>query len=180
MLIKVMKNPTNQILERVVFKHKTENVFLLAESYDGAAIKSTMIDFFNACSGDNLMELQVGDDNLLFGGNADLLVYIGHDGLMEFKIDRSFYAKDSKKREAIMLACVSKYYFSPYLKQTNAEPLIWTTGLMAPEAYILEWALEAWIQNKTNDQIRQKAAEAYSHYQKCGIRGAKRLMVTGW
>lgn len=179
-LLKVMKNPANQILERIIFKHKTEDVFLLADGYDGAGIKSTMSDFFNACSGGDLMELKVGKENLPFGGNSNLLVYIGHDGLMEFDLNLSFYAKDTKKRQAIMLACISKHFFSPYLKQTNAEPLLWTTGLMAPEAYILEAALDAWIQKKTNGQIQEQAAAAYHQYQKCGINAAKRLFVSGW
>mgnify|MGYP006883467858 FL=1 len=79
-----------------------------------------------------------------------------------------------------MLACISKSYFAPYLKQTGAHPLLWTTGLMAPEAYTLEAAMNAWVNGDSHVVTRYKAAGAYNQYQKCGINGAKRLLVTGW
>ncbi len=178
--LNVIQSSTNQILERIVFKHQTEDVFLLADAYDGAEIKAAITDFLKACGGDNLVEMTVKGNRLRFGGNSNLLVYMGHNGLMEFDLNGSFQAKDSKPRQAIILACSSKSYFSPYLRPTHAKPLLWTTGLMAPEAYTLEWALDAWIKNLTTDEIRQKAAAAYDHYQKCGLTAAKRLLVTGW
>jgi len=50
---------------------------------------------------------------------------------------------------------------------------------MSPEAYTLKWALDGWVLNETNIQIRERAAQAYNKYQKCGIRGARGLLVTG-
>jgi hypothetical protein len=51
---------------------------------------------------------------------------------------------------------------------------------MAPEAYTLKSAIDGWILRESNDQIRERAAVAYDKYQKCGLRGARRLLVTGW
>ncbi len=51
---------------------------------------------------------------------------------------------------------------------------------MAPEAYTLKSALDGWIAGETNDQIRDRAADAYDKYQHCGARAAHRLLVTGW
>jgi len=51
---------------------------------------------------------------------------------------------------------------------------------MAPEAYTLEWALDGWVLNETDAQIKERAAQAYNHYQKCGIKGARWLLRTGW
>lgn len=68
---------------------------------------------------------------------------------MEFEVEGDFNAIDNKKRDAIILACISKNYFSSYLKQTKSNPLVWTTGLMAPEAYTLKASIDGWILNET-------------------------------
>ena len=78
----------------------------------------------------------------------------------------------------IILACASKAFFGPYIRETGAEPLLWTTGLMAPEAYTLKAALSGWIAHEDNEAIRQRAARAYDKYQKCGARAALRLFAT--
>jgi len=44
---------------------------------------------------------------------------------------------ENSKRDTTILACISKNYFKLNLKQTKANPLVWKTGLMAPEAYNL-------------------------------------------
>lgn len=51
---------------------------------------------------------------------------------------------------------------------------------MSPEAYTLKWALDGWILGESDDKIRERAAQAYNHYQSCGINGARRLLVTGY
>ena len=83
-----------------------------------------------------------------------------------------------KPRRTIILACSSKAFFSPYVRQTGAEPLLWTTGLMAPEAYTLKAALAGWIADEDDEAIRHRAAAAYDKYQKCGPRAALRLFAT--
>ena len=51
---------------------------------------------------------------------------------------------------------------------------------MAPEAYVLKAAVDGWILGEDGAKVRQRAAEAYNKYQKCGMKGALRLFVTGW
>ena len=179
-LIKTMKDPKKGILERVIFKHKTSNVYLLADAYDGAKIKQAIIDFFKASSGDFLTKVKLDSLTINFGGDSNLVSYIGHDGLMDFKLNTNFERKDAKSKDAIILACISKRFFAENLKQSGAYPLVWTTGLMAPEAYTLKWALDGWVLNESNEQIRERAAQAYNRYQKCGIKAARKLLVTGW
>ncbi|WP_323787177.1 hypothetical protein [Psychroserpens sp.] len=171
---------SNHILERVLFKHKTTNTYLLADAYDGKYIKQTTIDFLEATAGRNPLHIMYEDQILNFGGDAQLLSYIGHDGLMEFRVDGDFKPINENKRDAIILACISRDYFKPYLKQTNANPLVWTTGLMAPEAYTLKWAIDGWILHEADSEISDRAAKAYNQYQKCGLGGARRLLVTGY
>ncbi|MBC3758227.1 hypothetical protein H7U19_07420 [Hyunsoonleella sp. SJ7] len=178
--ISSVKNPQPHILERVLFKHSTANTCLLADAYDGQYIKNAIKDFLEATAGRNTVSIEHGTKRLKFGGASNLLAYIGHDGLMEFDVKGEFEPINNKQRDAIILACVSKDYFKPYLEETKANPLLWSTGLMSPEAYTLKWALDGWVLSETDSEIRERAAKAYHNYQKCGINGARRLLVTGW
>ncbi|MFD0863502.1 hypothetical protein ACFQ1M_14900 [Sungkyunkwania multivorans] len=173
-------NGNPKILERVLFKHRETGTYLLADAYDGSEIKQATIDFLKAASGKDQEKLILDKQGLYFGGGADLVAYVGHDGLMEFELDIELEPDDDAKRDAIVLACFSKDYFKPYIKNTGANPLVWSTGLMSPEAYTLKQAIDGWISGETDAQIRERAAAAYHQYQKCGMRGARRLLVTGY
>lgn len=179
-LVSSEKKPGKNILERVLFKHRSTNTYLLADAYDGKYIKQTTIDFLEASAGRNSVRISHDGEVLKFGGEAQLLAYIGHDGLMEFNVEGNFKPINDDQRDVIILACISKDYFKPYIEITKANPLVWTTGLMAPEAYTLKWAIDGWILNETDAQIKERAARAYNHYQKCGLNGARRLLVTGY
>ena len=178
-LVKSLKSDNPKILERLLFKHKASNTYMLADAYDGKYIKQTTIDFIEATAGRNNVSIAYNSNNLKFGGGAQLQAYVGHDGLMEFNVEGKFNPINETKRDAIVLACVSKSYFKPYFEKTKVNPLVWTTGLMAPEAYTLKSAIDGWILNESDAQIRERAAQAYHKYQKCGINGARRLLVTG-
>jgi hypothetical protein len=99
---------------------------------------------------------------------------------MDFSLQQSFKQENDRKREAIMLACYSKSYFSPHLKPGGASPLLWTSGLMAPEAYTLHDAIHEWANNSTPQQVRLAAAKAYAKYQRCSLKAAQNLLVQGW
>ena len=178
-LIKTIKNPKPIILERVVFKNTDHDTYLIADAYDGAKIKQSIIDFLHTSSGHFDKTLIIDGKELSIGGNSDLVAYIGHNGLMDFGIDEKFTLNKKNDIDVIILACFSKHYFSPYLKAFNANPLVWTNGLMSPEAYTLKWAIDGWLQDETDLQIVNRAREAYNHYQKCGINGATNLLTSG-
>ncbi len=167
-------------LERIVFKHISKPYYLVADAYDGKYIGDCTVDFLNACAGYKKDTLKADGTVIPTGGAAQMLVYIGHNGLMDFRLDNSLKNMDNKKRDAIILACASKQYFNTFLQSANAYPLLWTTNLMAPEAYILHDALESYVNGESNEVIRNSAAAAYSKYQKCSIKAAKGLLVTGW
>lgn len=173
-------NPEKNILERLVFKHVSKEIYLMADAYDGQYIKQTTIDFLNAAAGNMSTAVKIKNKEFYFGGSSGLVAYVGHDGLMDFTLTGSFKRKNEEKRETIILACYSKKYFSEHLRVTGASPLLWSTGLMAPEAYILHDAVSEWTDNKTPAQVRMAAAKAYSKYQKCTVRAAQNLLVTGW
>ena len=99
---------------------------------------------------------------------------------MDFQLPIVPRKKNETHRDAIVLACASKRYFGEALRTAGAYPVLWTTNLMAPEAYTLKSALDGWIAGDANEQIHERAAAAYDKYQRCGLRGARRLLATGW
>jgi hypothetical protein len=199
-------HPKPAVLERCIFHHRTDNVLLIADAYRGSEIRQTIVDFLKAAAG------QVeGSASSAVGGSAgpviapvlaDLVVYVGHEGLMDFSLpeiprpknnaDPQYRAASDSAhgqsspcaqkpgRQAIVLACVSKSYFAEPLRAAGATPLLWTTSLMAPEAYTLKSALDGWMLRESAPQIRERAAAAYSRYQHCSPTAARRLLVTGW
>jgi len=166
------------ILERVVFRHVTQDYYIVADAYDGQYIKETTEDFLRSSSGMQKGVLSVDDRVIGIEGNASLIAYIGHDGLMDFKLKESFKNRDNIKRDVIVLACFSKKFFEPHLADAKVNPLVWTTGLMAPEAYTIHDAIEGFIKGESNDEIQLRAAKAYAEYQKCSLKAAQRLLVT--
>jgi len=173
--------PNATILERCVFRHSDPDGYLIADAYDGAQIRQAIEDFLHAAAGHQSQTGHSGDSRLAGGfDDADLVAYVGHDGLMDFEVPAVAGAKEGRKRQFIVLACASKPYFQGYMKQTGSEPLLWTTGLMAPEAYTLEAALTGWFAGESATSIRLRAAAAYSHYQKCRFEQARRLFASTW
>jgi hypothetical protein len=179
--LKSIKNPKANVLERVIFSHKTKNCILVADAYKGARIKECTKDFFKSASGNFSDTLTVLTKNINLN-DAELVGYVGHDGLMDFNLD-SYPAKNPDlkiKKQVMIYACISKSYYKNGIKQAGAFPLIWTTGLMCPEAYTTKAAIDGWLNNETDSQIHLRVAQAYNQYQKCGLGGAKKLFYTGW
>jgi hypothetical protein len=174
-----VESKDKDVLESILFKHKTKNIYLLAEAYDGKKIQKCTEAFLLASNSNLTREITATNQPLKFGGASKLVVYIGHDGLMEFKVDLKYKENPSNTVDAMILACLSQNYFRSEIAQSKANPILWTTNLMAPEAYTLEAALNAWCNNQSAAQIKEEAAKAYNKYQKCGINGARNLFATG-
>lgn len=179
-ILKKWKPEKGPVLERLLFKHKKEEVFLLADAYDGAEIQQCTEDFIKSMDGTVSEEIPYENCTLAFGGKSDLVAYTGHNGLMDFELPLQITDEGNENRDVIILACYSKMYFENYVRAAGARPLLWSTHLMSAEAYTLEWALDAWVANQSADAVRERAAQAYNHYQKCGLKGARNLLVTGW
>lgn len=183
--ILTVKKPYSSVLERSVFQHRTQNAVLVADAYEGNEIRKALTDFFRTAAG---IDVHAGEPKACTVGgviwcppeDAELVVYVGHDGLMDFSLPLEFQNPKGASRSAIMLACASKSFFKDLLRETGAQPLLWTTGLMAPEAYTLKAAVDGWILNESAEQIRQRAAESYSRYQKCSLSSASRLFSSSW
>jgi hypothetical protein len=182
-LLSCGQKPKPEVLERCIFKHVGAEVYLVADAYRGDEIRQAMLDFLDAAAGASPEKIALPGTSaatLTFRGGSNLVAYIGHNGLMDFQLPIVPRKKNETHRDAIILACASKQYFGEALRAAGAYPLLWTTNLMAPEAYTLKSALDGWIAGEANEQIQERAAAAYDKYQKCGLRGARRLFATGW
>ncbi|GAL85883.1 hypothetical protein MYP_3112 [Sporocytophaga myxococcoides] len=168
------------IMERLIFKHTTKKYYLIADAYDGRNIKQCTIDFLRSSSGQLKDTVKINNKIIGISGNAELTAYIGHNGLMDFQLSEAFKNTDDKTRDVIILACISKNYYSNHLKSAKVNPLVWTTGFMCPEAYTIHDAITGYINNESNENIRTRAALAYSKYQKCSEKAARNLLVTDW
>lgn len=172
------------VLEQCVFKHVRLPLRVIAHAYKGERIREAIADFLVCVAkrvgpdATSLVDTAEGlaDDCT----NPDLVAYIGHDGLMDFNLPVDSLGGDSTGRPAIILACMSRQFFGKHIAALRSHPVIWTTGLMAPEAYTLEAAIVSWAKAENEDEIRSRAAEAYDRFQHCGVKAAKRLLVTGF
>ncbi len=168
------------ILQRIIFKHRTAEYYLVADAYNGKEIKQCTLDFLASCSGQLTDTLRVNERIIGISGNARLLAYIGHNGLMDFQLSNNYHPADHLHRDAIIMACKSKQFFTPYVQKSGARPLVWTTGLMCPEAYTLHDALTIYVGGGNAESIRTAAAKAYAQYQKCSEKAARNLFVAGF
>ena len=89
-LVQNLQAEQDFILDRVLFKHKSDSVFLLADAYDGEKIKHCIEDFLMSANCQNKLGLNIHDKEFHFGGGADLVAYVGHDGLMDFDVSVNY------------------------------------------------------------------------------------------
>lgn len=178
------EKPKSEVLERCIFKYRAASVYLVADAYRGIEIRRAILDFLDSAAGDGAETISLpqasGELTLTVRGGANLVAYIGHDGLMDFQLSQVPHKRNDLRRDAVVLACASKQFFAEPVRASGAYPLLWTTGLMAPEAYTLKSALDGWIVGEGSEQVRDRAAMAYDKYQKCGSRAAHRLFASGW
>jgi hypothetical protein len=185
--VATIKPQDKRILERLVLKRafsrkdKVVQVYLVADAWNGKSIEDTIKQFLNFNAGKDAFDVQLNDKKIHAGGNAHLIVYIGHNALMDYfgaknlTIPNPKAESSKQENDAIVLACKSEPFFLSRLEKLGAGPLVLTTGLMAPEAYSLHAAIKQWIAGGTRIQVKKAAADSYSKYQKIGRKAAERL-----
>jgi len=170
-IIKKIKNPNKYILERIILKHKTSNTIFVADAFRGKNIKKSIIEFLSVVGGKEILSFS---KNFKFK-KPKLVNYIGHNGLMDFNLDKKIKLLDKGNRDVVILACKSRPYFKDILSKLKVKSMLLTNGFMAPEAYTLHDIIDVWNIKKSKTTIREAAAKAYHKYQKCGMRGARGL-----
>lgn len=185
-VVSCQDSPVPGVLQKMVLykQIKRSNVFrdvlVVGEAWDGREMEKAVKRFLSIAAGNNRENnsVAVNERQIAFssGGASALVVFIGHNGLMDFELEAlPDKNPDSQAKSSVVLACASKPYFLDILLEGGSHPLILTTGLMAPEAYTLEAVINAFVTGKTSSGIKEAAAAAYQKYQKCPLSAARRL-----
>lgn len=154
-LLEKTEQPEGVILRSRVYQHTKYPATLTAKAYQGAAIKQALQDFESA----------------LANSTYDLVVFIGHNGLMDFQLPvPSEASSSSDKPAAIVLACKSEPYFKQRIRSAGGEPMLLTTQFMYPGAFILHAAANSWLAGEDSSAIRASAGKSYAKNQKLSIK----------
>lgn len=149
-----------RILERLTFRHKSGDALLIAEAWRGS----------------DLADCYAAFEKSLASGDQDLVVFIGHNSFMDSPV-KPILPKLTTKTDAIVLCCLSEHYHRARLENAGARPVLLTTQLMYPGAFILHDALEPWLANKKPAALREAAGLAYAKNQKIKPAVAKKVFA---
>lgn len=170
--------PPAVVLERCVFKHKTRDVWLVAHAYRGAEMKACLTAFLEASAGLRAEPVEVKDGTsvvtLAGPGGADFLAFIGHNGLMDQQL--AFQPTRRAPGATVPVAvfcCVSDSYFTAGLRYSGAEPVLMTSQLMYPGAFLLSATLEGWLAGEAPPRLLERAAAAYARNQGISVKAAR-------
>lgn len=172
------------VLDSAVFRARVDrsgakiDLFVVAEAWDGSEMAGALSHFLKLAAGHDPTDVKVSGvkGQIHAGGASAVVVFVGHNGLMEMPPPiQPAPRPGAKHRSSMVLACASRPFFLDLLHKGGSHPALLTTGLMAPEAYTLEAALTAFATGQQPSEIREAAAAAYHRYQQCGTNAALRL-----
>jgi hypothetical protein len=128
-------------------------------AYAGDRIYEALEDFLAAAAGRS---------------RAELVVWAGHDRLMDRGPPEVRAPPGAEARPVAVLACMSEQFFGPVLRSLGVRPVALTRTMMAPEAYLLEALAGAVARHGPTDAHALRAAlvAAYARYQRLSPRAA--------
>ena len=168
--VKTIAPSREHVLDAISLSHSFHpEAEIIAEAYDGQFQSSPLNNFFGGLSSDQ--------------DPPDLSCFVGHNPLMDI-IERPVFATaDLRERnrhrsvKASVIACQSARYFKQKLDDLGVEPYVLTRSNMAPEAYVVEGMLIAWLSGKDREAATRLASENYAKYQKISKRSARRVFL---
>jgi hypothetical protein len=155
------KDDAGVIMRRLEMQHSSKQIHLVAEAYRGSEMRRCVTDFEGAAA----------------SHAADLVVFIGHNGLMDFTLPPPAKGPNPRPTEAVVLCCRSASYFSPRLLAAGVRPVLMTQQLMYPGSFLLRDALAVWSPGKPTAPLREAAAKAYAENQKISVKAAKSVFA---
>ena len=155
--------PGSAILRELVIERTPargeRTVRLSLHAYAGDRIDTALEDFLRAAAG---------------ASQADLVVWAGHDRLMDRLPPETQPTPGTTPKPAAVLACMSEQYFGPVLQSLGTRPVVLTRTMMAPEAYLLEALASAVARHGPTEPaaFRTALVDAYARYQRITPRAA--------
>ena len=168
------------VLERVVYFHSGSGAWLVADGYRGREIKTCLTDYLAAMAGTLKCEALAGEKKIAAGGAADLIVYAGHNGLMEFQLPTPEPAAANRPKAAVALCCLSRSYFPGHMQALKATPLVLTSQLMYPAGTVIHAVVNGWLAGKDGAACVDIAGAAYAANQKISKKAATGVFCTGF
>ena len=181
-LVKNEFNTDSSILERAVYLRIYPNkarVYLILDAYAGDRMKECLENYFKSLSGIIRNSITIDSLNIPANGKSDFLIFNGHNGLMDQEV-RVYQNRDNLQKDAAVIACVSSYYFNYYFKYLRAYPLVTTTNLLPPEAYVISAIIDSWATMQPDEKIRKSAGEAMAKVHKLSTESCIKTFKTGW
>jgi hypothetical protein len=182
-LISSQLDPNEYVLERVLFERTMSNgttVRMVIDAYRGDRMKKCLEHYFSSLSGHLKHQNTVENREVSLYGNADLIAFNGHNGLMDTNVD-IVKNSDGIQRDAVAIACVSHSWFLPHLEASQGYPLVMTRSLLYPGAPVMEELVSRWAMLQNDELIRQGAGDGYYAMKpKSGVNGARNMFKTGW
>jgi hypothetical protein len=101
-LLSCGQKPKPEVLERCIFKHRSAEVYLVADAYRGDEIRQAILGFFDAAAGASPEKITLpgaSATTLTVRGGSNLVAYVGHDGLMDFQLPLLSRRKNETHRD---------------------------------------------------------------------------------
>ncbi len=166
--------PDSIRMERLVYKHRDSNVYLVIDGYRGRNMERCLVDYTLSLEQKLTDSITLAPAQKLYlYASAQLVVFTGHNGLMDMNIP--FSETPKHPQQAMAICCLSNSYFYERLILQGVQPILLTSSLMCPEAYSLHDALQSWIKRESNEKIRMAAVNAYARYQKIPVSSAQNI-----
>ncbi len=153
---------SGDVLRTRTYRHANAPIVVHARAYKGSSIKKCTLDFEAAVR----------------SGSYELVVYIGHNGLMDFDLPKPQPATTQRRQtDCAVLCCRSQSYFDPRIKALGGRPILLTTQLMYPGSFLVDAIAEKWTAGAPVTEIRKSAATAYALNQKISTNAALKIFA---
>ncbi|WP_027418084.1 hypothetical protein [Crocinitomix catalasitica] len=171
----------SNVLERMVFEKEFEGqkVYLIADAYRGDRMEETINNYLSAISGAHKDSILLNNNTtIVAAGNADMVMFNGHNGMMDAIHVQDWPNVDGKQKDIVMNACVSYGYLQNEFMKAGGYPLVRTNTLLYPGAYVLDQIIKDWVNGVDEKQLCLNAGRTYCQKHDCGA-GTK-VYKTGW
>ncbi len=154
--VKSYRGQPREVLQAVVCTRADKRATISAFAYRGDAMQACLRAFEE--------ELQTG--------RYELVVFLGHNGLMDFHCPEPTPAT-KQGADSMVLCCHSHSWFASRLEALKSRPVLLTRQNMYPAGALVTAALEAWLSKPSDTEyIRAAAARAYAANQGISVKAA--------
>ncbi|MBL4649891.1 MAG: hypothetical protein JKY03_09175 [Aureispira sp.] len=174
------------VLERVIFKRTYPNqatVYVVADAYRGDKMLATLNHFSRAMSNNYTKKITLPDSTRIdIHGGADLVVFNGHNGFLDFPEDTptKFYNTTKSQKDMVAIACFANEYFEREALRAQAYPIVRAKSTLHPGAFVISAIIDDWAMLKPVEEMRLSAGKAYCEIHDCSIKTSKNLFYKGW